>query len=108
MAHKGELGFRSDEASAGDCPNPACHDGCIAWHRWAGPTDLPALYAGKCDRCGQWAAQCPVCGDLVPLGDGVVECSCELSIGLLWEAGSPRIEITTADDVTRTYGLPEE
>lgn len=108
MTREEFLALRSDEGPAGDCPNPACRCGQIAWRRWSGLADLPPLYAGKCERCGQWAVQCPLCGDLVPIGEHVVECSCELCLVLAGTACGPVIELVTTDDVTRTYALSGE
>ena len=89
----------------GDCP--ACAGGRIRWLRCCGPGDSPVLYAGACDVCGQWAAQCPVCGDRVRLENDVVECPCETCLVLLPEQSEPaRIESVTADDVRRTYAVP--
>lgn len=96
------------EEAASDCPNPACPDGRIAWLRWSGPADLPPLYAGTCDHCGQWAAGCPICGDLVPLGPAAVECTCELCITLIETDKGARIEIITADDARRAYAPPDK
>ena len=74
-------------------PIPACP----AWPDRMAPlvgTVRPAsLYAGACGRCGQWAARCPVCGDLVRLEEHVVECSCETCIGLTQTGEAPRIDV---------------
>ena len=94
----------------GDCP--ACPCGRIQWRRWCAPGDSPALFAGACDRCGQWAAQCPVCGDRIRLDNDLVECPCETCLTLLPEqSGPPRIASITADtgnEVRRTYAVPSK
>src|SRR5690349_15131617 len=93
------------QAPTGDCPE--CVGGHIRWQRCAGPGDSPVLNAGACDQCGQWAAQCPVCGDRIRLDNDLVECPCETCLVLLPDqGGAPRIESITADtgkEVRRTY-----
>lgn len=104
---------------SGDCPRCAC--GRIQWQRCSGPGDSPVLYAGACGLCGQWAGQCPICGDRVRLDEGVVECTCETCFALIPHMrGLPRIEIVTVEpgstrntgntgnEVRRTYAVPEE
>jgi hypothetical protein len=91
----------------GDCPACAC--GRIQWQRCCGPGDALVLYAGACKHCGQWAGQCPVCGDRVQLDESVVECPCETCFALVPHMrGTPLIEIVTADEVRRTYAVPEK
>lgn len=97
----------------GDCPECTC--GHIQWRRCSGPGDSPVLYAGACTHCGQWAGQCPVCGDRVRLEEGLVECTCETCFALIPPVrGLPRIEITTVEpdntgcEVRRTYAVPEK
>ena len=103
------LGLQAQQHT-GDCP--ACPDGRIQWQRFSGPDDPPALYAGACEQCGQWAAQCPGCGDRIRLEHDIVECPCETCLVLLPQQSTPsRIESITAhtgNEVRRTYALPEK
>jgi hypothetical protein len=116
MARAERGGGRLPQEDTGDCP--ACAGGRIRWQRCTGPDSSPVLYAGACRSCGQWAGQCPVCGDRVRLDDGLVECPCETCFALLPHTRtSPRIEIVTVETVNRgnrgnevrhTYAVPEE